>query len=163
MTVDQAPSARAEKELRARSSTTMADAAPAFVARPTRDTAASTIGGAAKLTDFRAPNWRLSEKGLPERSFNPGQWEQVQVDHMNGFRSLAAVGMDVWVGGAAGLLYHSPDVGLNWTRVIPATADATLADDITAIVFADHLHGNLTTARGQVWITSDAGKSWETK
>jgi Photosynthesis system II assembly factor YCF48/Putative zinc-finger len=154
---------RADQQLRARNSLAAAKAAPAFAPRPTTETAASTIGGAAKLTDFRAPKWQLSNNGLPERSFTAGQWEEVQIDHKNGFRALAALGMEVWVGGPAGLLYHSEDMGLNWTRMIPVTGNSTLTDDITAIAFADRLHGKVTTAGGQTWVTSDAGKTWETR
>ncbi len=148
-------------QLRARNS--MAKAAPAFMPRPTTETAASTIGGAAKVTDFRPPSWRLSADGLPERSFTSGQWEKVQVDHKKGFRALSSQGMEVWVGGSAGLLYHSDDVGLNWTRVIPVSGNATLSDDIVSIAFTDHLHGKVMTATGRTWVTSDAGKSWESQ
>lgn len=155
------PPARADQDLRARNSVAVAKAAPSFMARPTPETAASTIGGAAKLADLRAPSWRLSKDGLPERSFGSGQWETVQVDHKTGFRAVAALGMEVWIGGPGGLLYHSDDMGLNWTRIIPVSSSATLTDDVTAIAFADHLHGSVATAGGQTWVTSDAGKTWE--
>lgn len=157
------PQAPAGGQLRARDSMAAAKAAPVFTPRPSTDTAASTIGGAAKLTDLRPPTWRLSDDGLPERSFTSGQWEKVQVDHKNGFRALAAQGMEVWIGGAAGLLYHSQDMGLKWTRLIPVTGSSTLTDDITRIEFADHLHGKVMTSAGQTWVTSDAGKTWETQ
>lgn len=157
------PQAPAGGQLRARNSMSLAKAAPVFTPRPSTDTAASTIGGAAKLTDLRPPTWRLSDDGLPERSFTSGQWEKVQVDHKNGFRALAAQGMEVWVGGAAGLLYHSEDMGLNWRRLIPVAGSSTLTDDITRIELADHLHGKVMTSAGQTWVTSDAGKTWETQ
>jgi len=157
---DQAP-VRPDEQLRARNSAAAAKAAPLFTARPTTDTAASTIGGAANLTDLRPPSWRLSQNGLPERSFASGQWEKVQVDHKTGFRAIAAQGMEVWLGGSGGLLYHSEDMGLNWTRVIPVSSSATLTDDIAGILFSDHMHGKLETTGGQNWITSDAGKTWE--
>ena len=158
-----APQAPAGEQPRARDSMALAKAAPIFTPRPSTDTAASTIGGAANLTDLRPPTWRLSDDGLPERSFTSGQWEKVQVDHKNGFRALAAQGMEVWVGGAAGLLYHSEDMGLNWKRLIPVTGSSTLTGDITAIELADHQHGKVVTAAGQIWVTSDAGNTWETQ
>jgi hypothetical protein len=133
-----------------------------FTPRPTTETAASTIGGA-KLTDLRAPTWRLSDDGLPERSFNSGQWEKVKVDHRSGFRALASQGMDVWLGGPAGALYHSEDMGLHWLRVIPDAAGATLTDDVTQLAFPDHLHVIVTTATGAKWSTSDAGKTWHSE
>lgn len=156
------PSAKADESLRARNSLAAMKAAPVFTARPSTETAASTMGGAAKLTDFRPPNWRLSEgDGLPERSFASNQWEKIQVDHKAGFRAIAALGMEVWVGGPGGLLYHSEDVGLHWTRVIPVSRSAILADDITGIAFTDHMHGNVNTSAHETWVTSDAGKTWQ--
>ncbi len=145
----------------ARSTVAAAKAAPVFSARPTRETAASTIGGAAAFTDLRPPSWRLSGDGLPERSFAAGQWEKVQVDHQRAFRTLASQGMEVWVGGSAGLLYHSEDMGLNWIRVIPVSGNTTLTGDIIQIEFFDHLHGQVSTASAQTWVTSDAGKTWK--
>jgi Photosynthesis system II assembly factor YCF48 len=135
---------------------------PVFTARPSTETAASTIGGA-KLADLQAPSWRLSDDGLPERSFNSGPWEKVKVDHMQGFRAVASREMEVWIGGAAGALYHSQDMGLHWARIIPAASGSSLSDDITGLTFPDHDHVNLTTATGAKWITSDAGQTWHTE
>jgi|SRR5215469_16499937 len=162
-TVAEAPQVPADQQLRSSGSAVAAKTAPAFTPRPTTETAASTIGGAARFTDFRSPNWRLSSDGLPERSFTSGQWEKVQVDHAKGFRALAALGMEVWVGGPAGLLYHSEDMGLNWTRLTPLAGNSTLSDDIIAIAFADHSHGKFNTSTGQTWVTSDAGRTWKTQ
>jgi len=144
------------------SSSSVAKTAPVFTARPTTETAASTIGGA-KLADLRAPNWRLSDDGLPERSFNSGQWEKVKVDHLKGFRAIASQGMDVWLGGPAGALYHSDDMGLHWTRVSLTADGSALSDDITKLTFSDRLHGSFTTSTGAKWSTSDAGKTWQTQ
>jgi hypothetical protein len=156
-----APSARADESLSSRNSVAAMKAVPMFTARPSTETAASTMGGAAKLTDFRPPNWRLSDDGLPERSFTSNQWEKVQVDHKAGFRAIAALDMEVWVGGSGGLLYHSEDVGLHWIRVTPVSGSATLTDDVTGITFADHLHGTVNTSSHQTWVTGDAGKTWQ--
>ena len=87
----------------------------------------------------------------------------MQVDHAKGFRALAALGMEVWVGGSGGIFYHSEDMGLNWTRLVPSAGGSTLSDDIISIAFDDHAHGKLTTAAGQTWVTSDAGRTWETQ
>lgn len=155
------PPEKPDQSLSARNSLAGAKAAPMFTARPSTETAASTIGSATKLTDFRAPNWRLSQDGLPERSFASGQWEKVQVDHKTGFHALAARDMDVWIGGPGGLLYRSQDVGLHWTRIIPVSSNATLTDDITGIDFTDPKHGKVHTSGGQTWVTADAGMTWE--
>lgn len=157
----EAPAEKSRQALSARNSAATAKSAPTFTARPTSETAASTVGGAARLTDFRAPSWRLSQDGLPERSFASGQWEKVQVEHKSGFRAIAATAMDVWVGGPDGVLYRSQDVGLHWIRIIPVSTRTTLSDDITAIDLADQTHISLHTSAGQTWVTSDAGKTWE--
>ena len=77
------------------------------------------------------------------------------------FRALAAAGADVWVGGSAGILYHSPDAGNHWTRVVPTAAGATLTADIVALEFSDSQHGQLSTSTSQVWTTADAGQTWQ--
>ena len=124
-------------------------------------TAAITDGS--RLTrDVNAAQWTLSADGVPQRSFDSGKtWEKVQVDHHKSFRALSAQGMDVWVGGLAGVLYHSSDVGLHWTRIIPVAESSTLTGDILIIDFRDPLHGKLTTANRESWITADAGKTWQ--
>jgi len=124
------------------------------------DTAASARAGF--MPNLKTPKWTLSEDGLPQRSFDSGaSWEKIQVDHQAGFRALASNGMEVWVGGRAGLLYHSSDIGLHWVRVIPAAGGKILSADITRIEFSDVQHGTLTTADGQSWATGDGGRNWE--
>jgi photosystem II stability/assembly factor-like uncharacterized protein len=113
------------------------------------------------MPDLKMPKWRLSQDGLPQRSFDSGKnWEKIAVDNKTGFRALAATGMDVWVGGVAGVLYHSTDIGLHWTRVMPVANGATLSADIVRIEFPDALHGKINTSDGGTWITSDQGKTW---
>lgn len=140
----------------------MAKAAPPFVPRSPAETAASTVGGA-KLVDFHAPQWRLSDSGIPQRSFDSGKtWDEVRVENGTSFRALSAQGADVWVGGAKGALYHSADLGLHWIRVIPVANSSTLNEDVVRIAFSDPSHGTVTTSSGTAWVTSDAGKSWQT-
>jgi photosynthesis system II assembly factor YCF48-like protein/putative zinc finger protein len=79
------------------------------------------------------------------------------------FRTLATNGLDVWVGGSAGTLYHTADGGSRWSRVTPSEAGAVLAGDITIIEFADPQHGKIVTSTGEVWITSDSGQTWQKK
>jgi Photosynthesis system II assembly factor YCF48/Putative zinc-finger len=129
-----------------------------FSPKPLPEVAAN----ARNMVDFKVPRWTLSENGLPQRSFDSGaSWEEVKVDHKSGFRTLSAVGMDIWVGGKSGLLYHSADMGLHWTQLTPAASGSTLTADVVRIEFADPEHGRVIAGDGQSWVTSDGGKNWE--
>lgn len=123
---------------------------------------AAITSGSLLMHDVSSAKWTLSPDGLPQRSFDSGKtWEKMQVDHHAGFRALSAQGMNVWVGGLAGTLYHSADVGMHWTRVIPVAENTTLASDIISMDFRDSMHGRLTTANQEFWSTSDGGKTWQ--
>jgi hypothetical protein len=114
-----------------------------------------------KLRHSLVSRWTISSDGQLQHSIDSGQtWQPVAVDDKASFRALSANGPDVWVGGSAGLLYHSSDAGTNWTQVKPVSGDAALKADIAAIEFTDLLHGKITTASGESWITEDGGQSW---
>jgi len=107
------------------------------------------------------PQWSLSEDGIPQRSDDSGhRWQKIAVDASVQFRALYADQQEVWVGGPAGVLYHSSDMGAHWTRVRPADGATTLSADIARIDFKDPLHGDVTTAKGGIWTTADGGVSW---
>jgi hypothetical protein len=107
------------------------------------------------------PQWSLSEDGIPRRSDDSGHtWQKVPVDLNVQFRALYADQQEIWVGGPAGILYHSSDTGATWTRVRPTDGDATLSADIARIDFKDRLHGDVTTTKGGIWTTPDGGVSW---
>ena len=108
------------------------------------------------------PRWGLAADGALQRSLDGGRdWERVIVAPGAVFRAISSSGTELWAGGAAGLLYHSSDAGQHWTRVKAVSGDETLNADITAIEFSDLQHGKLTTTDRQLWITSDAGQSWQ--
>jgi len=77
------------------------------------------------------------------------------------FRAVAANGPDVWAGGSFGTLYHSVDSGTHWNRIIPMFSGVTLTGDVIALDFPDLQHGKVTTSTSEVWMTSDAGQSWQ--
>ncbi|MGD1079390.1 MAG: YCF48-related protein [Candidatus Sulfotelmatobacter sp.] len=77
------------------------------------------------------------------------------------FRAVAANGTDVWAGGSGGILYHSPDAGDQWTRVVPASAGTSLTGDIVSLEFSDMQHGKVATSTAEIWITSDDGQTWQ--
>jgi Photosynthesis system II assembly factor YCF48/Putative zinc-finger len=109
------------------------------------------------------PRWTLSSDGTLQRSFDAGKtWATIPVAGNSVFRALAAVGANIWVGGSGGSLYRSADAGEHWLRVKPATGGKMLTADIIGVEFTDANHGKLTTADEQVWITADAGQTWQT-
>jgi hypothetical protein len=107
--------------------------------------------------------WTLSSDGtLLLRSFDDGKtWQSVLVADRVVFRALSALGPEVWIGGSAGALYHSSDSGQHWQKVEPSAGGRVLVADILALEFTDPQHGKLTTANHQIWITADAGQSWQ--
>jgi hypothetical protein len=112
--------------------------------------------------------WTLSAAGAVQRSLDGGKtWQSLSVDKtvtdQTTFRTLSAVGMDIWVGGESGSLYHSPDSGQHWTRIVPQTNGEKLSSDITRVDFSDLQNGIVSTSNGQTWTTSDAGQTWQRK
>jgi hypothetical protein len=105
--------------------------------------------------------WNLSSDGQLQRSIDSGKtWQPVAAPPGAAFRALSYNGPDIWVGGAAGLLYHSPDAGTRWDLVKPSANGSSLSADIAAIAFTDPQHGKITTSNGETWTTADGGQSW---
>jgi len=108
------------------------------------------------------PRWTLSSDGTLQRSRDSGRtWQTIQVADNTNFRALAANGLEIWVGGAAGALFHSSDAGQHWTQARPVANGEALADDIIGVEFTDTLHGKVTTSVQEIWITADAGQTWQ--
>jgi hypothetical protein len=108
-----------------------------------------------------SPRWMLTSSGALQRSLDEGRsWEPVPVARGVSFRALSVQGAEIWVGGAAGALYHSSDLGQRWAQIVPNSNGEPLNAEITRIEFASPQEGALTTAAGESWITSDSGRSW---
>ena len=105
--------------------------------------------------------WTISSDGQLQHSVDSGKtWQPVTVADKATFRALSANGPDLWIGGPAGLLYHSSDAGGHWTQIKPVADGASLTTDIATIEFTDRQHGKLTTSTGEIWTTADAGQTW---
>lgn len=125
--------------------------------------AASTQNDELRSRARSVPRWTLSSDGTLQRSFDAGKtWATIPFAGNSVFRALAAVGANIWVGGSGGSLYRSTDAGEHWLRVKPSTGDKMLTADIIGVEFTDANHGKLTTADEQIWITADAGQTWQT-
>jgi hypothetical protein len=122
----------------------------------------ASVAGDALGPASLAPRWTLSSDGTLQRSLDSGRtWQSIPVSSKTIFRALAANGLDIWVGGSGGALFHSSDAGQQWKQVRPAANGETLADDIIGVEFTDLLHGKLTTSSEEVWVTADAGQTWQ--
>ncbi len=87
--------------------------------------------------------------------------KKAKLDQPQVFRAIAVNGVEVWAGGSNTLLYHTIDAGNHWTRVLPASAGAALTGDVLTVDFPDPQHGKITTSNSEVWITTDAGQTWQ--
>ncbi len=104
--------------------------------------------------------WTLSH-GRLRRSIDAGHnWEDVPVDQNANFRALSVMGEELWVGGKQGALYHSPDNGAHWVRVVPSSGNESLKEDVVRLEFADADHGKVITPKGE-WRTNNCGATWE--
>jgi len=77
------------------------------------------------------------------------------------FRAVAAIGNEVWAGGTAGRLYHSSDAGSHWMQVVPSSGNVALSGDIVTLDFSDAQHGRVMTSTREIWLTTDAGQTWQ--
>ena len=108
------------------------------------------------------PRWTLAADGTLERSLDSGQtWQKIPVSSSASFRTVFALDSDVWVGGNAGSLFHSSDAGEHWSQVNVSAENRSSSGDVTAIQFADSLHGRITTSTDEVWATENGGSSWK--
>lgn len=157
------------KESRKKVQTAPAAAGAMAVGGRTADTLSAQVGQTT-LGDYAkrarpgqvAIRWTLSASGALQRSFDSGKsWQTIQVANNVVFRALAANDSDIWVGGAAAALYHSSDAGQHWIQVNPEAGGEPLTSDIVAVEFSDSQHGKLTTAKREIWITNDAGETWQ--
>lgn len=136
----------------------MSGASAANVGLTDRKSAAADMSLAAALV----PRWTLNSDGTLQRSLDGGKsWTKIAISSNSVFRVVAALGSDVWVGGAAGSLFHSVDAGEHWSQVKPTDGKRILGDDITSIQFTDSVHGKITTSNEEVWSTEDGGSSWQ--
>jgi len=104
--------------------------------------------------------WTLSPEGKLQRSLDSGaNWTAVTVAPNASLRAVSASGIDVWVGGAGGALFHSFDNGEHWIQVRPSVRGKVLTEDIIGLEFKDLGHGQVTTTH-EIWTTNDAGKTW---
>ncbi len=122
--------------------------------------APSSLSARARLL----PRWALTSEGNLQRSFDGGiSWEKISVAPQSRLRALAANGLDIWVGGSDGALFHSGDAGQHWTQIRPIADGELLTADIIGVEFPNLQHGKITTSTMETWSTEDAGQHWRKK
>lgn len=142
----------------------MAGIAARVQAKPKMAMSAVAMNKAAYPAAMLVPRWTLTSDGTLQRSLDSGAtWEAVSVPSQATLRALAADGLDIWVGGSNGALYHSSDAGQHWMQVRPIANGELLSADIIGVEFTDLQHGTLTTSAKETWTTSDAGQTWQKK
>ncbi|HKW67012.1 MAG TPA: YCF48-related protein, partial [Terriglobales bacterium] len=158
-----APAPIAPSAAPAPSAALAAKTAPASTAQAGVMVASNMLARAEGKKKLAPPTrWMLSKDGALLRSTDAGKnWQAVPFAGNVTFRAIAVIGPKVWVAGQGGALYYSPDDGNQWQSLTPSANGAALTEDITGLTFSDAQHGNLTTASGQTWTTSDGGRSWQ--
>jgi len=97
---------------------------------------------------------RSGDGGRVWETVNPGAGSATQ------FLAIAVNGVEVWAGGSGNSLYHSADDGAHWTRVTPSSEGTSMTGNVIGIQFSDAQHGKITTSSSEIWLTSDAGRTW---
>jgi hypothetical protein len=139
----------------AQASFRMAAQAPTPLLRTSRQGIALGAGQPSTL-------WSVSLDGKVQRSTDGGKTiEPIPVARGIKFRAIAALGNDVWAGGAGGALFRSPDGGATWTRTSIDFDGSTLTEMIASIRLRDPQHLTVTTASGSEWVSEDGGQHWQ--
>lgn len=106
--------------------------------------------------------WSVSPDGQVQRSTDAGKTiEQIHVAQGIKFRAIAALGNDVWTGGAGGALFHSVDGGATWNRADINFEGNVVTETIAGIQMRDPQHLTVTTASGSQWVSEDGGQHWQ--
>jgi hypothetical protein len=108
------------------------------------------------------PQWRIGPEGHVERSTGADEWTRALADQPVTFRTVAAIGNNVWAGGNGGALFHSSDGGQHWSKVSVAANSTVETGAIVSIRFVDPLHGTIISESGSRWATTDGGATWAT-
>ncbi len=112
----------------------------------------------------RAAFWNVSPDGQVQRSTDGGKtFSSIPVATGIKFMAIAAVGDDVWAGGAGGALYHSANGGATWNSVGISFAGKPITEMVTGIQVTDPQHLTVTMASGSQWASDDGVQSWQRK
>ena len=146
--------------------------------------AAGNLARTVSVSPASVVQWSITSTGALQRSLDQGNtWQTVDVNRPGTagapafealdkkatsktesspivFRTVTVNGTDVWAGAQNGILYRSSDAGIHWSRVIPQVGGTSLTGDIVSLEFTAR-HGRIVTSAPEIWITSDAGQTWQ--
>jgi len=135
---------------------TMNAAPDASVGGPVR---AGSVVGAFSGVSAR-PQWRINEAGQVERSFGNGLWQEVLDAGTAKLHVVSVLSDSVWAGGEKLRLYRSIDNGVTWSAV-QLPSKGSVQNVITHVRFQTPLDGEIDTADGTSWLTTDGGITWK--
>src|SRR5581483_7857635 len=131
---------------------------------PARTYVRPDIAGAQAASTLR---WTISAAGTVQKSTDGAHWQDVAIADGATFRVLAVAGSNVWAGGSA--LYRSSDMGEQWERVNVGKNKHALRGEIVRIELPAGSSNEvttsappiiLTTSAGQMWVSTDDGRTW---
>lgn len=106
--------------------------------------------------------WNISSSGEVQRSLDGGKsFLQIRVAPGVKFLVVAALGDEVWAGGAEGALFHSTDGGATWNHVAINVDGNAINEAISGIQILDLKHLTITSSSGSRWASEDGGQRWE--
>lgn len=119
---------------------------------------------------FASPNrrafWRLGSGGRIEYSSDQGQTWQPQTSGVTSDLVAGAAPSEkvAWVVGRAGAIVRTED-GEHWQRVVPPSAEQTVAPSIPALDWntveaRDALRATITSRDSRRFVTEDGGRTW---
>lgn len=110
----------------------------------------------------------VGERGHILISTDGRTWTQAEVPTRSALTSIATADGQLWAAGHDGVILHSADNGLAWSRRRvsvwqPGSDDITLGVPVLDLLFSDASNGIAVGAYSLMLVTSDGGATWTQK
>jgi photosystem II stability/assembly factor-like uncharacterized protein len=107
--------------------------------------------------------WTISAEGKVQRNVPDSGWVDTPIDDRVTFRTITAIGNDIWAGGTGGALYHSADGGTTWKRIVINAGGTPVTETVVTLHFNPPQSLSVITASGAQWASTDGGQHWQKK